>query len=154
MPTNRSNSSQSTVIGWHTGRHNPKNRTSLGTRLSLQFRQHHRQGFHFLHREFLQRVPSTIHFASLDEENGIEAMWRIPSFDQIFTTHSRRQRTSSSPSAIEGYRQLRSRIEAYPAAGDALHSQACQAYLIAMEYLHNRKPFISREGYVGLVPAH
>jgi hypothetical protein len=37
---------------------------------------------------------------------------------------------------------------------EELKSQACQAYVIAMEHLHNRKPFISSEGYVGLVPAH
>jgi hypothetical protein len=68
-----------------------------------------------------------------------EAKWRIPCFDQIFTI-SQRQRTKTSSNAVPGYRELR--------------SQACQAYVIAMEHLHNRKPFIPSEGYVRLVPAH
>jgi hypothetical protein len=38
--------------------------------------------------------------------------------------------------------------------GNHLQSPACQGYVIAIEYLHNRRPFISKEGHVGLVPAH
>jgi hypothetical protein len=52
-------------------------------------------------------------------------------------------------------RELRHRVDIYPNdLEEGLQSQGCQAYLIAMGYLHNRKPFISSGGYVGLVPAH
>jgi hypothetical protein len=83
-----------------------------------------------------------------------EAKWRIPCFDQIFTI-SQRQRTKTSSNAVPGYRELRHRVDMYPNdLEEELKSQACQAYVIAMEHLHNRKPFIPSEGYVRLVPAH
>jgi hypothetical protein len=97
--------------------------------------------------------------SSLDAESAEEAKWMIPCFDQIFTTHSFRQRTRTVlPNAIEGYRELRHRVDMYPICVDgwtqSQESQAYFAYMVTMEKLHNRKPFISAEGYVGLVPGH
>ena len=81
-----------------------------------------------------------------------EAKWRISCSDQVFTAAARRRRVSTT--TMEGYHELKQRLARYPEMGNQLQSPACQGYAIAMEYLHNRRPFISTEGYVGLVPAH
>jgi hypothetical protein len=105
--------------------------------------------------KFCNESQGSFSLSSLDVESAQEAKWRIPCFDQIFTTHSQRQRTKIFPSAIEDYHELRHRVDMYPNdLEEGLQSHVCQAYLITMEYLHNRKPFISSEGYVGLAPAH
>jgi hypothetical protein len=94
-----------------------------------------------------QRRP----FAMLhDSKKFAEAIWRIPCADQVFTENVLRRRASSP----EGYHELKYRVAQYPMVYN-FQSPACQGYLIAMEYLlHNRRPFISTEGYVGLIPAH
>jgi len=87
-----------------------------------------------------------------DPDKLKEAKWRIPCSDQVFTSTARRRRVCTT--TMEGYHELKQRLARYPEMGDQLQSPACQGYVIAMEYLHNRRPFISTEGYVGLVPAH
>jgi hypothetical protein len=89
--------------------------------------------------------------SSLDAERAEEAKWRIPCFDLISTMHYQRQRTKTYPNAMPGYRELRHRVHMYPNdVEEGLPSQACRAYLVVMANLHNRKPFISSEGSVGL----
>jgi len=87
-----------------------------------------------------------------DPERLGEAKWRIPCADQVFTVTARRQRVANTTK--EGYHELKQRLAQYPDMGEQFYSPACQGYVIAMEYLHNRRPFISTKGYVGLVPAH
>jgi hypothetical protein len=96
-----------------------------------------------------QGFSSTI---SQDTEKWAEAVWRIPCADQKFTANARRRRASST--AIRGYHELKQRIAGSSELQDQLHSTDCQGYVIAMEYLHNRRPFLSTKGYVGLIPAH
>jgi hypothetical protein len=96
-----------------------------------------------------QGCPSSI---LQDPDRLTEAKWRIPCAGQVFTSTARRRRVSTT--TMEGYHELKQRLARYPEMGDQLQSPACQGYVIAMEYLHNRRPFISTEGYVGLVPAH
>lgn len=102
---------------------------------------------------FCSESQSLSSAVSLNQESCAEATWKIPCFDQVFSGGvSRRRRTS--PTGVKGYHELKERLALYPDMGGELLSPECQAYMIAMGYLHNRKPFISNEGYVGLVPAH
>ena len=66
-------------------------------------------------------------------------------------TSNRRCRATTD--AAEGYKEIKQLI-ANPDLMSGFYSRTCQAYVIAMEYLHNRLPFLSTNGYVGLLPAH
>jgi hypothetical protein len=84
-----------------------------------------------------QGLSSTI---SQDTENWAEAVWRIPCADQKVTANARRRRASST--AINGYHELKQRITGSFELQDQIQSTDCQGYVIAMEYLHNRRPFL------------
>jgi hypothetical protein len=76
-----------------------------------------------------------------------EAPWRIPCSDREYMDFGSLRATQA---ILEGYINLTSPDKFY--ADDI--SQNCKNYMRALEDQHNRRPFISAQGYVGLAPAH
>ena len=79
-------------------------------------------------------------------EKWSEAMWRIPCADQEAKSSGRVRASSSIHSA---YLELRT-----PNANFEKGSVARRNYQSVMNLLYARRPFISKEGFVGLAPAH
>ncbi|KAK0508999.1 hypothetical protein JMJ35_008370 [Cladonia borealis] len=100
--------------------------------------------------EFCKQSQGSSSECSKDTGRWAEAVWRIPCADQMWTSNRRCRATID---AAEGYKEIKQRI-ANPDLVPGFYSRTCQAYVIAMEYLHNRRPFLSTNGYVGLLPAH
>ncbi|KAI9645303.1 hypothetical protein NHQ30_006038 [Ciborinia camelliae] len=101
-----------------------------------------------------------------------EGYWRIPCADQadkyVF-------RTRATDASLTGYKDIRRSIEVYSEiarnmselhlSAEELNSRSAEhitciksaeytSYKNAMAYQQNRRPFISEEGYVGLIPGH
>ena len=100
--------------------------------------------------EFCKPSQGSSSERSEDTENWAEAVWRIPYADQMWTTNRQCRATNE---AAEGYKELKQRIANLDLVS-VFYSRTCRAYVIAMEYLHNRPPFRSTNGYVGLLPAY
>ncbi|KAM0146944.1 hypothetical protein ACHAQE_010483 [Botrytis cinerea] len=107
-----------------------------------------------------------------DEMKWFGANWRIPCADQ---TDSFTFRTRASHTSLMGYNDLRRSIELYSDNARSItdnhlseeefdanteehircvQTAAYASYKNAMSYQQNRRPFISEQGYVGLVPGH
>ncbi|KAF4634341.1 hypothetical protein G7Y89_g3769 [Cudoniella acicularis] len=79
-----------------------------------------------------------------------EAPWRIPSGDQEM--HASRSRGTEA--MHHDFKELRTYMDRPGQIGDRTQlSESCKMYLLALEGQHNRRPFISSMGYIGLVPA-
>ena len=100
--------------------------------------------------EFCKESQGSSSECSKDTERWAEAVWRIPCADLMWTTTQRHRATND---AAEGYKELKQRI-ANPELRLGLYSRTSLAYYVAMSCLHNRRPFLSTSGYVGLLPVH
>jgi hypothetical protein len=78
-----------------------------------------------------------------------ELVWRIPVADQDLGTLVEQRANSGSR---QGYEDAKRAIQIGPEE-QARHSDIRTAYTRTMEYCHNRRPFLSTKGYVGLAPA-
>lgn len=74
----------------------------------------------------------------------LDASMRVPCADQAIRGQSRRRASSSI--GVQ-YDVLRSE-------GARAYSLEARHYRVAMEFQHDRKPFLSNKGHVGLAPAH
>jgi hypothetical protein len=105
-----------------------------------------------------------------------EAFWRVPCGDQLWLDNKRKRATSAGldaynalvkemvfyqsiishnmdpqqPSMIPGG-SLDEQMAEYPRL---LRSEARRQYRVALDRQHDRRPFISLHGYIGLVPTH
>ncbi|MCJ1360615.1 MAG: hypothetical protein MMC33_010623, partial [Icmadophila ericetorum] len=79
-----------------------------------------------------------------------EAKWRIPTGDLECQGV---ERFRASPSLKNGYNELRKWIDEQPASHMRIRSHACETYMLALQKMHARRPFLSIDGHVGLVPA-
>lgn len=100
--------------------------------------------------KFCEQSQGSSSECSQNTERWAEAVWRVPCADQMWVTNGRCRAPND---AAEGYKELKQHI-ANPDSVSGCNSHTCQGYVIAMEYLHNRRPFLSTNGYVGLLPAH
>ena len=79
-----------------------------------------------------------------------EAIWRIPIADQEQDTSIGRNRRATALSR-QGFNDVTRGIE-FEAEEREKWSEGKSSYINMMGYLHNRRPFLSKKGYVGLGP--
>jgi hypothetical protein len=94
-------------------------------------------------------TPFDVAASSRDKKLYEEAKWRIPCGD-LERKGSERRRASAFIKV--GYDELSKWIADQPASHMRIQSHACETYKLAMGDMHNRCPFVSPNGYVGLVP--
>jgi hypothetical protein len=101
----------------------------------------------FRERDF--KTPFDKAASSCDKRMYEEGDWRIPCGD-LERKGSERRRASTFIKV--GYDELRKWIADQSVSHMRTQSHACEAYKLAMGDMHNRRPFLSPDGYVGLVP--
>lgn len=86
-------------------------------------------------------------------EQREEAVWRIPcgDMDQLGNTGRHRAR-STGPDVLEGFKLLKKGFESCEASRS--NDLRLRSYQMSMGGMFKRRPFLSEQGYVGLVPSH
>jgi hypothetical protein len=81
-----------------------------------------------------------------------EAFWRIPCADQEYHGPARER---AGATAQDGFREVVDKYNNdHTGYEDPLRTASFTRYYMAMQYLYGLRPFISEQGYVGLVPEH
>ena len=100
--------------------------------------------------KFWDRAKTSPCAVSTDAQFWEDGLWRVPCADQQWHAYARRRATLG---AKDGLLEILDRSRGETAGyRDEVKSMAWQRYYLAMQYLYDSRPFLSKKGYIGMAP--